>query len=80
MTEDIIESLKTYALTFDHEKVLEIEEIQDMVENKLMEYGYFHVAKKYIIYRQEKKYERSLKQNEIQEKLQKNIFQITKSN
>ena len=80
ITEDIIESLKTYALTFDQEKVLEIEEIQDMVENKLMEYGYFHVSISYIIYRQEKKYERSLKQNEIKEKLEKNIFQITKSN
>lgn len=80
ITDDIIESLKTYVSTFDNEKVLEIEEIQDMVENKLMEYWYFHVAKKYIIYREQRKYERLKQKDEVKEQLEKNTFQITKSN
>jgi len=64
----------------DNEKVLVIEDIQDIVENKLMEFGYFDIAKKYIIYREKRAFERSIKKQEIQEKLSQNTLEITKSN
>lgn len=80
VTQDIVDALENYVSTFENEKILEIEEIQDMVENKLMEHGYFNIAKKYIIYREQRKHERNKQKEEIQEKLEKNDFKITKSN
>jgi ribonucleoside-diphosphate reductase alpha chain len=79
VSEDIIESLSSYILSFENEKILEIEEIQDVVENKLMEYWHFNIAKRYIIYRQERKHERNKQKDEIQEQLLQNTFKITKS-
>lgn len=34
---------------------MRVEEIQDIVEDSLLEEGFYHVAKKYILYRQERK-------------------------
>lgn len=80
LTDEIIETLKTSLIDTDNESVLTIEEIQDVVENKLMEFGYFDIAKKYIIYREKRAFERSIKKQEIQEKLSQNTLEITKSN
>lgn len=80
LTDEIIETLKTSLIDADNERVLTIEEIQDVVENKLMEFGYFDIAKKYIIYREKRAFERSIKKQEIQEKLSQNTLEITKSN
>ncbi len=76
---DIVDTLTSSLVASDNEKVLEIEEIQDVVENKLMEFGYFEVAKAYIIYRQERKIERKKMLQESQEKLKQNELEITKS-
>ena len=35
-------------------EVVSVEEIQDIIENKLMEFGKFELAKKYIVYREER--------------------------
>ncbi len=80
LTDDIVETLKNTLIDSDNEKVLVIEDIQDIVENKLMEFGYFDIAKKYIIYREKRAFERSIKKQEIQEKLSQNTLEITKSN
>jgi len=80
LTDEIIETLKTSLIDADNERVLTIEEIQDVVENKLMEFGYFDIAKKYIIYREKRAFERTIKKQEIQEKLSQNTLEITKSN
>lgn len=80
IVDNIIESLKENLVNSDNEKVLTIEEIQDVVENKLMEFGYFDIAKKYIIYREKRAFERDVRKKEIQEKLLQNTLEVTKSN
>lgn len=42
-----------YVKSLDME-VVSVEEIQDIIENKLMEFGKFELAKKYIVYREER--------------------------
>ncbi|MDD5769469.1 MAG: ribonucleoside-diphosphate reductase subunit alpha [Candidatus Gracilibacteria bacterium] len=80
LADEIIEYLSNILLNSDNEKVLTIEEIQDVVENKLMEFGYFDIAKKYIIYREKRTFERNIEKQEIQEKLKQNSLEIIKSN
>lgn len=80
LTDNIIDTLKTTLVEADNEKVLTIEEIQDVVENKLMEFWYFDIAKKYIIYREKRAFERDIRKKEIQEKLSQNTLEVTKSN
>jgi len=77
---EIEEVLKNILISGENQKVLTIEEIQDVVENKLMEFGYFEVAKKYIIYREKRAFERDLKKKEVLEKLLQNKLEVTKSN
>lgn len=55
-----------------------VEDIQDLVENALMERGYFTVAKSYIIYRYEHDKIRQEKKQEIAEKIIENALFITK--
>ncbi len=55
-----------------------VEDIQDLVENALMERGYFTVAKSYIIYRYEHSKARAEKKAEIAEKITENQLVITK--
>jgi len=79
ITIDIVDVLSEKVSQPDNEKILTIEEIQDVVEHKLMEFGYFEVAKRYIIYRQERHNERNKQIQESQEKLKQNALEITKS-
>lgn len=58
----------------------EVEDIQDLVENALMERGYFNVAKSYIIYRYEHEKSRILKKAEVAEKITENALFIAKRN
>ncbi len=55
-----------------------VEDIQDLVENALMERGYFTVAKSYIIYRYEHSKAREEKRAEIAEKIEENQLLILK--
>jgi ribonucleoside-diphosphate reductase alpha chain len=55
-----------------------VEDIQDLVENSLMQRGYFTVAKSYIIYRYEHEKIRAEKKQEIAEKIEENALIITK--
>ena len=55
-----------------------VEDIQDLVENALMQRGYFTVAKSYIIYRYEHEKIRAEKKQEIAEKIDENELLITK--
>ncbi len=57
-----------------------VEDIQDLVENALMERGYFGVAKSYIIYRYEHDKIRQEKKLEVAEKITENALLITKRN
>jgi anaerobic ribonucleoside-triphosphate reductase len=78
LTENIINSLLD---NLDHqERIIDIEEIQDMVEDKLMEFGHYEIAKKYIIYREKRAKEREEKIAKIQEKFEERKLKVTKSN
>ncbi len=55
-----------------------VEDIQDLVETALMERGYFHVAKSYIIYRYEHSKLRQEKREEMAEKISENALLVTK--
>ncbi len=61
-------------------KILEIEEIQDVIENKLMKKGFFDIAKEYILYRNQRKRLRETKKEKVEKKLEKNTLKIIKSN
>jgi len=56
----------------------EVEDIQDLVENALMQRGYYTVAKAYIIYRYEHEKIRQEKKQEIAEKIEENALFIAK--
>lgn len=55
-----------------------VEEIQDLVENALMQRGYYTVAKAYIIYRYEHDKIRQEKKQEVAEKIEEHALFITK--
>ncbi len=55
-----------------------VEDIQDLVENALMQRGYFTVAKSYIIYRYEHAKVRQERKQEVAEKIEGNALMVTK--
>lgn len=55
-----------------------VEDVQNVVERKLMEKGLFEVAKAYIIYRYEHTKERQQKQAEVLEKISTSEFMVVK--
>ena len=55
-----------------------VEQIQDLVEQALMERGFYTVAKSYIIYRYQHDVQREEKKEEIQHKIVEQALQITK--
>jgi len=59
LTADIQSQLSELAMVEDGQRALTIEEIQDVVENKLMENHLFDIAKQYIIYRNERRMKRA---------------------
>lgn len=62
------------------EKVLRVDDVQDLVEETLMAAGAYEVAKSYILYRAEHEKLRIAKQSEIQNELAKNTFTIKSAN
>ena len=63
---DLIEEIICYIEGLDKKRML-VEDIQDIIENKLMQYGKYELAKKYIVYR----YTRALvrKKNTVDESI-----------
>ena len=75
----ILSELKELLISFDWERVLEIEEIQDIVEKILMEEGRFDMAKSYIIYRSERNKKREKQREKVEKKLEKHTLKIVKT-
>ncbi len=65
---------------FNSEKNPSVEDVQDIVEQKLVESGNFLVAKCYILYRTERAEKRTEKRIKELEKLDKNLLKVTKHN
>lgn len=67
-------------LFFDKQKIPNIEDIQNIVEEKLVESGNLHIAKSYILYRAERAKIRTQNRLNELEKLDKNLLQVVKRN
>ena len=59
-------------------RIFSVEEIQDMVEKKLVESGNFDIAKTYILYRAEHARKRAEERVEELEKIDKNLLKVIK--
>lgn len=76
IAQDVIDEIST---VFEG-RVPGVEDVQNMVEKKLMENGLFEVAKSYIIYRYEHTKVREEKKQEILEKIENSEVMVTKRN
>lgn len=65
-TEELFESIEKRIPDLTKDDVVDLEDIQNLNENQLMFWGYFDVAKAYIIYRYNRQVERD---NKFEEKL-----------
>ena len=79
LVDDVIYSLEEIILSSDSDRILSVEDIQDIVERKMMETGRFDIAKEYIIYRSERNKIRDINKEKVERKLEKKTFKITKS-
>lgn len=59
---NVVEHIKKVIQTSYPEGPVEVEAIQDCVENALMQFGYYNVAKAFILYREQRKQSRFIKE------------------
>ena len=59
---NVVEHIKQVIQTSYPEGPVEVEAIQDCVENALMQFGYYNVAKAFILYREQRKQSRFIKE------------------
>jgi len=76
ITQDVINDLNLNF--FGKELTPEVEDVQNLVEKKLMEQGFFRTAKSYIIYRYEHAKQREQEKQQVQTKVEKNQLYVTK--
>jgi ribonucleoside-diphosphate reductase alpha chain len=57
---------------------LEVERVQDAVETQLMKHGYYSIARRYIVYREERRKARALSDSETEDADQPPAYFITK--
>lgn len=60
--ENVVEHIKQVIQTAYPKGPVEVEAIQDCVENALMQFGYYNVAKAFILYREQRKQSRFIKE------------------
>ncbi|PIR24262.1 ribonucleoside-diphosphate reductase subunit alpha [Candidatus Campbellbacteria bacterium CG11_big_fil_rev_8_21_14_0_20_44_21] len=80
ITETIVQKMQEIVSHNDDDKVIGVEEIQDMVELAIMQMGYHSVAKAYIIYRFEHTKQRERKKEKVKEKIEENALCVKKAN
>lgn len=80
LTDQIAEAVITEIQNTFTDRVPGVEDVQNIVERKLMENGLFDVAKSYIIYRYEHTKEREEKKQEVLEKIDKSEIMVKKRN
>lgn len=77
LTDKIVDDLDN-ATSDTSEYIVWVEDIQDIVENNLMEEGYYYVAKEYIIYRQKRIEEREKEKAKLEKKLMGHKLKVVK--
>ncbi len=76
---DIVASVvKELEQKYSNEKIPSVEDIQDIVERKIAEAGFFDVAKAYILYRKEREKVRQEKQQKLFEQIDRGEITVTK--
>ncbi|NPA34645.1 MAG: ribonucleoside-diphosphate reductase subunit alpha [Chlorobi bacterium] len=76
---DIVASVvKELEQKYGDEKIPSVEDIQDIVERKIAEAGFFDVAKAYILYRKEREKIRKEKQQKLFEQIDRGEITVTK--
>ncbi len=80
LTDSISEAVSAEIETVFEGRIPGVEDVQNIVEKKLMEAGLFEVAKSYIIYRYEHTKVREEKKQEVLEKLDKSEVMVVKRN
>lgn len=75
---EVIEELETSFESMD--RIPTVEDIQDVVEHRLVESGNFEIAKNYILYRAERARKRAETRLEELKKIEKNLLKVTKAN
>ena len=73
----VVDRLAGRADAMGESYVPSVEEVQDIVEQSIMQQGFFDVAKSYIVYRYEHQKTRVEEQKVVQEKIQNREFVIT---
>ena len=74
----VVDRLTGRADAMGENYVPSVEEVQDIVEQAIMQQGFFDVAKAYIVYRYEHQKARTEEQKVVQEKIQNREFVVTK--
>lgn len=74
ITTEVLDDLETTFPNEDH--VPSVEHIQDTVEQKIADKGFFTVAKAYILYRTEHEKQREVERQELQQKLSKKELRV----
>lgn len=77
--ENIVFDLQEKIWTKNDWELLNVEEIQDKVEENLMMFWRFDLAKAYIIYRNERKKDREKQKEKLEKKLASNSLKVVKS-
>lgn len=72
------EAIDTLQNRFGDERIPGVEDVQDIVERLIMKFGYFDVAKAYMIYRYEHAKIRQQKKEETLERIEEGTLSITK--
>ncbi|MBI1834102.1 MAG: ribonucleoside-diphosphate reductase subunit alpha [Candidatus Andersenbacteria bacterium] len=72
------EVVRTLEASFPGASIPNVEDIQDVVEKKIAERGYFDVAKSYILYRKEHEQKREDEQHELLSKISARKISVTK--
>lgn len=75
---DITDQLFDIGQTLSEDELVSVEQIQDIVEQTLMRFGKFDIAKSYIVYRQERTKLREQEENAWIQKLNTKKFYVSK--
>ena len=79
LVEEVIEELNQKYDNRSQKNIPTVEDIQDIVEKKLMDSGRYEIAKAYILYREKHSQEREQRQQELVEKFEQDSLKVVKS-
>ena len=79
LVDEVIDELNQKYDSRSQKNIPSVEDVQDIVEKKLMESGRYEVAKAYILYREKHNQERQQKHQDLVEKFEQDSLKVIKS-